>query len=150
MKNTKAPKAVFFLNHVAEKMHEANERYLKYISAFSEHQVGRKGLTKVTNRVVENNRPYKGFNFFDEEDVKSLEVIVRGEINIGGFRNKDLRKHLPGKSPGQVSRLLKRMRLHGIIKKAARGYKYYLTEIAREVVITILKIKEMLIIPSLC
>ena len=82
--------------------------------------------------------------------LKSIMATVRGEINIGGFRNKDLRKHLVDKTAGQVSRLLKRMRLHGIIKKAARGYKYYLTDTAREVVITILKIKEMLIIPSLC
>lgn len=149
MKNAKAPKRISFISRVAEKMQEANNRYLNYVSAFGENQVGRKKLTKVTAKVVQNNRSYKGFNFFDEDDAKALEVIIRGEINIGGFRNKDLRKRLKDKTTAQVSRLIKRMRLHGILRKAAHGYKYYLTDTAREVVITILKIKEMVIIPSL-
>ena len=53
------------------------------------------------------------------------------------------------KSAGQVSRILKRLRLHGIIKKANNAYKYYLTKMGKEVIIAAMKIKEFIIIPAL-
>jgi len=45
------------------------------------------------------------------------------------LQNKNLRRYLAGKSSAQVSRLLKRLRLHGLIKKIGRTYKYYLTRL---------------------
>ena len=58
-----------------------------------------------------------------------LRRLVAGEFTIGGFRNRDLRDFLPDKSLGQVSRLLKRLRLHGLIKEVGKSYKYYLTKL---------------------
>lgn len=150
MANASAPKAIAFIGQVMEKLTQANNRYLKHISAFKECKVGRKKLAKVTNRVVENNRSYKGFNFFDSEDAKALETIMRGEMNIGGFSNRDIRTHLPGKNSGQVSRLIKRMRLHGLLKKVAHSYKYYVTDLGREVIASVLQIKEIFLTESLC
>ena len=54
-----------------------------------------------------------------------------------------------GKTSGQVSRVLKRLRNHGLIKKAGNTYKYYLTTLGRQVVTTSLKLKELFIIPNL-
>ncbi len=53
------------------------------------------------------------------------------------------------KSAHQVSRLLKRLRKHGLIKKIENTYKYYLTALGRKVTATALKLWEMYIIPSL-
>lgn len=47
-------------------------------------------------------------HFFSNEEVRLLETIVRGEHTIHGFRNANLRVYMPDKSPGQVSRILKR------------------------------------------
>jgi hypothetical protein len=91
----------------------------------------------------------RGLNFFDDNDLKIIRILTRGEFNIYGFRNKDLRKFMTDKSTGQVSRILKRMKLHGIIKRAANSYKYYLTKMGKEVTTTALKIKEFVIIPAL-
>jgi hypothetical protein len=150
MKNTSASKAFIYLNHIAEKLAQANNRYIQYISAFTNHTLGRKKLAKVTTPVFEKNRSYKGFNFFDDEDVKALEIITRGEINIRGFRNKDIRKHYKKKTVGQISRLLKRMRVHGLIKKVVHGYKYYLTDLGKEVIIAVQQMKENFLVESLC
>ena len=38
-----------------------------------------------------------------------------GEFNISGFQNKDLRRRVEGKNTGQISRLMKRLRTHGLI-----------------------------------
>lgn len=51
-------------------------------------------------------------------------------------------------SPSQVSRLLKRLRLHGIIKKVGKTYKYYLTELGRHVMVAGLTLKSMFLIPE--
>ena len=49
--------------------------------------------------------------------------LARGEFNISGFRGRDLRRHLPGYAGSQMSRVLKRLRTHGVIKKIGRTYK---------------------------
>ena len=97
----------------------------------------------------ENDHRYKGFNLLSEEDASLLRLLARGEFTISGFTNKSLRQHLPHKNSGQVSRLLKRLRVHGLIKKVGRRYKYYLTEFGREVIMMALKLREIVIIPEL-
>jgi len=48
-----------------------------------------------------------------------------------------------------MSRILRRLRTHGLIKKASHCYKYYLTVLGKQVVALGLKLKEMVIIPDL-
>jgi hypothetical protein len=78
-----------------------------------------------------------------------FSAVIRGEFNISGFSNRSLRKVIKGKKGHQVSRLLKRLRKHGLIKKIGNTYKYYLTALGRRVTATALKLREMYIIPSL-
>ncbi len=47
------------------------------------------------------------------------------------------------------SRILRRLRTHGLIKKASHCYKYYLTALGKQVVALGLKLKELVIIPEL-
>ena len=106
-------------------------------------------LNKVSQPVEENDRSYRGFNFFDPEDEELFEALGRGEFNITGFQNKDLRLRVKGKNTGQVSRLMKRLRTHGLIKKVGRTYKYYLTGLGKQVTALGLKLKNLHIIPEL-
>ena len=78
-----------------------------------------------------------------------FQAILRGEFNIRGLQNKSLRQFLPHLNSGQVSRLLKRLRLHGLIKKVAHGYKYYVTGFGKDVLAAGLKLRELVIIPQL-
>ena len=142
-------KNIYSLGSLKDCLKAANRRYLEFISAIEDRRVGRDKLTKISTSVTENNRSYKGFNFFDEQDLKLLYSILRGEFNISGFQNKHLKSFLPQKSSGQISRLLKRMRTHGLIKRIGKTYKYYLTKLGKHVILTALKIKELVIIPEL-
>ena len=72
-----------------------------------------------------------------------------GEFVIAGFSNKRLRDSLPEKTSGQLTRLLKRLRVHGLIKRVNKSYRYYLTDFGRQVALMALKLREMVIIPSL-
>jgi hypothetical protein len=44
---------------------------------------------------------------------------------------------------------MKRLRVHGLIKKIGRTYKYYLTTLGKQVTALGLKLKELYIIPAL-
>jgi len=142
-------KNIYSLSFLTDNLKASNKRYLDFISAFDNKEVGRKRLEKVTSSKSENNRNYKGFNFFNADDLTLLMAIVRGEFNINGFRNKNMQKLL-GFNSGKISRLIKRLRVHGLIKKTAGSYKYYLTKIGKETIIMAQQIKELVMVPAYC
>ena len=133
-------KNIYSLTFLADNLGDSNKRYLEFISAFDNKEVGRKRLEKVTSSKNDNNRNYKGFNFFSAADLSFLLVILRGEFNIYGFRNKNLQELL-GLSGSKISRLIKRLRVHGLIKKATDSYKYYITKIGKETITMAQKLK---------
>ncbi len=45
--------------------------------------------------------------------------------------------------------MFKRLRVIGLIKKVAGTYKYYVTRLGKEAILTALKLKNMVIIPQL-
>lgn len=142
-------KNIYSLHPLSEQLLAANYRYLKFISAIEDKRVGIQNLKKLSQQVIENNRTFKGFNVFYSDDLFILETIIRGEFLIDGFRSKHLKKFLSFSTPSQISRILKRLRLHGLIKKIGNSYKYYITSFGRIVITAILKIKNLVLIPSL-
>ena len=83
-------KNIYSLAFLADNLKAANKRYLDFIAAFDNKEVGRKRLEKVTVSKMGNNRRYKGFNFFSKDDLTILLAILHGEFNINGFRNKNI------------------------------------------------------------
>lgn len=142
-------KNIYSLNALKDLFKSSNQRYLEFISAIENKDIGRKNLDKITQSKKENERNYRGFNFFDTKDDSVLLALLRGEFNIYGFQNKDLKKLLSTFSREQISRLLKRLRVHGLIKKTTKAYKYYLTKLGKETILMAEKIKETLLIPAL-
>jgi hypothetical protein len=142
-------KSIYSLPALRELLEAANRRYLEFLSAIEDPRVGREKLDKLSQTVEQEGRRYSGFNLFDPGDETLLRSIVRGEFNISGLQNKTLRPHLPGLSSGQTSRLLKRLRTHGLVKKIGHTYKYYVTAFGKEVVATAVKLRELVIIPQL-
>ena len=142
-------KTIYSLPALREILEAANRRYLEFLSTIEDPRNGRDKLDKLSQPVRQEGRSYPGFNLFDANDETLLRVIARGEFNISGLQNKALRRFLHGKSSGQVSRLLKRLRLHGLIKKVGHTYKYYLTRFGKDVIATGLKLRELVVIPQL-
>lgn len=142
-------KSIYSLPDLIGLMHDSNRRYLEFISAIDDPTSGIKDLDKISRPAHDGTRSYRGFNLFHGDDLDLFRIITRGEFNISGFQNRNLRAHMPDKRPNQISRMLNRLRKHGIIKKIGRTYKYYLTALGRRVVAMALKLREMHIIPSL-
>lgn len=143
-------KNIYSLFDLAKLSKQSNFRYMDFISSYDNTLSGKNNLLKITEKIYQNARSYKGFNFFDNFDLKILLGISSGEFNINGFRNKSLRKKLHENiSSMSVSRILKRLRLHGLIKKAGNTLKYYLTNLGKRVIAIALMLKEKQIIPAL-
>ena len=146
---TSMKKGLYSIAPLREVLAAANRRYLEFISALDDPSAGIRALHKISHTVFENERSYGGFNFFAAADQHLFEIIARGEFNIRGFQNKNLRRHLTGKTGAQVCRILKRLRLHGLIKRVARTYRYYLTRLGRHVISAGLTLKELFLVPQL-
>lgn len=142
-------KTVYSLAPLQEYLRASNHRYLAFVSEIDAPHVGVKLLNQFTQTAVENHHSYRGFNLLAESDAALLRLLLRGEFTISGLTCRDLRQLLPDKSPGQISRLLRRLRAHRLIKKIGRRYKYYITKIGRHVAAMALKLRELYVIPKL-
>lgn len=150
MKVAPVKKTIYSLPVMRELMGAANRRYLAFLSAIDDPTPGLKDLLKISRRIRDRHqRSHRGFNLFDGDDLTLFEAIVAGEFTISGFQNRHLRAMLPGKSSNQISRLLKCLRMHGLIKKIGKTYKYYLTKLGLRVITTALKLRRLYLIPAL-
>ncbi len=149
MKFAPMKKTIYSLGALRELLSAANRRYLEFLSAIDDPSNGIDKLNKITRTIHEEARSYRGFNFFDQDDEALFLALMRGEFTISGVQNKALRARFPQYSSAQMSRILRRLRTHGLIKKASHCYKYYLTVLGKQVVALGLKLKELVIIPQL-
>jgi len=149
MKDAPMKKTIHSLPALIEKTRAANGRYLAFVSQIEDPTAGVARVRKLSESIRRDDRSYRGFNPFDAADHAFLLAIARGEFTISGMTNKALRRVLKGLTGPQVSRLLKRLRMHGVLKKIGRTYKYYLTKMGRAVVTTALKLRDLVVIPTL-
>jgi hypothetical protein len=117
---------------------KCNERYADSLASAQVADKLKEVISPACSKTRKNGRTYRGLNPWQEQDYKLLAFLACGENTIGGFRNKDLRKWLYPKSErlekqekkkysGRTTRLIKLLRVHGLIKKVAKENRYMLT-----------------------
>jgi hypothetical protein len=142
-------KSIYSLPALAELLAASNRRYLEFLSSLDDVSTGARRVDRISRTAQHGTRRYRGFNVLDPQDRKLFEILERGEFNIRGFQNRDLRRHLPERTAPETCRLLKRLRTHGLVKRIGNTYKYYLTKLGRRVIAAALAIREFLVIPVL-
>ncbi len=142
-------KNIYSLRDLRQLMQAANTRYLAFMACIDNPDAGQKAIDKMAGRVKVKGRSFRGFNLFLDDDYRMFLTLGRGEWTLSGFQAADLRAYIPDLTPGRSSYLLKRLRTHGLIKKVAHRYKYYLTKLGRRVLTTSLMLREYFVLPSL-
>ncbi|MGH9893921.1 MAG: MarR family transcriptional regulator, partial [bacterium] len=142
-------KTLYSLGVLAELLRASNRRYLEFLSSLDDDSAGRQHLDRLSRPVHDQNRSYRGLNFFDPEDRALFLTIARGEFNLRGFQVRDLRRTLSHLTGPQLSRAIKRLRMHRLVKKVHATYKYYLTRLGRRVIAAGLRLREGCLIPAL-
>jgi len=142
-------KTIYSFGALRECMCGSNRRYLAFVSELVDPCVGILDAEKLSSPVKLDGRSVSGFNLFSKSDLDVIVGLVRGEGVVGGITNKLLRGVLVGRGSAWVSRVLRRLRLHGLIRKVPHCFKYYLTGFGRRVLLAGLKLREFVVIPSL-
>ena len=117
MKEAPLKKSIHSLPVLRELMEAANSRYLEFVSTIEDPMVGIKNLEDISEPTTDGQHTYRGSNLFRKEDLKLFEGIARGEFHIHGFQKRLPLDHPALKSGSQVSRMFKRLRMDGMIKK---------------------------------
>jgi hypothetical protein len=143
-------KSIYSLRDLAQLMQAGVKRYSQWLAALREHTAGRRDATRLAGPAHDQQgRSYRGFNPFLEQDESVLQTLLRGEHALAGLTARRLRSVLEGWSRGRISRLLKRFRLHGLLRKIGHTYTYHLTALARRIVTAVLDIKNNMMVPEL-
>jgi hypothetical protein len=118
----------------------SNERYLDALAAVDDTTPCSRLFDAVARPVVGDKRRFRALRLSDPADLTLLKTISRGEFATAGFRNRDLRRllYVPPENKaaerrlsGSVSRQLRLLRAHGIIRKVPKTHRYQLTERGR-------------------
>jgi hypothetical protein len=149
LKDAPMRKSIYSLMALAQPAQAFNHRYLKFISAIDTPEAGASKLRQLTETIRDNHHCHKGFNLLSEQDSSLFRLLLSGEFVIHGFSNRDLRTRMADKKSGQITRLLKRLRVHGLIKRTRKRYRYYLTDLGRQAALLALHLRESVIIPHL-
>ena len=137
-------KSIANLYRYVEISKSITKRYIEALPEIDLEKVCLEDVEKISTSIDKNGRRYSAFNVLSKETLLLFQVISSGEYLIGGFSNKNIRKkYFPKESENKrninkITRLLAKLKAHGVIKKVARKNKYYLTEYGRKVISNIL------------
>ena len=136
-------KSIANLYRYVEISKNITKRYIEALPEIDVNKVPMKEMEELSSSVTVNDRKYTGFNILNPDTLNLLSIISSGEYLINGFTNKQIRLRyfegdITNKEINKITRLLSKLRAHGMIKKVPRKTKYYLTTKGREITNSIL------------
>ena len=146
-------KSVAYLFRYREISLQSNSRYLNALAQVDDPTAGLKALDAITSRKQPlSARPVKAFNPLSRPDSQLFTALMSGEHALHGFTNRDLGNKLiagvlrlhddPKKRSSQVSRLLHRVHVYGLIAKIPRSRRLRVTAFGYSVMSTAVKLRQ--------
>lgn len=152
-------KGVGYLYGYAQVARRANERYLEALSVVEDPSESYRLLDRIVKPARFHGRKVRGLNPLREDDLKVFQAVQRGEHHLQGFRNADLRQRLYPHAPAdptarrrlsaRVSRILQRLRAHGLIRAFAGCRRYRVTSLGLAIMSAAIHLHEHGILPLL-
>ena len=135
------------LHRRAEVSRKAAERYLDALATVDEQTTLEQLIRRLGQPKHWRGRRVRALRPFADDTVL-LEAVSRGEFSLNGFRNRDLRRIFfpqPARMPQEarrrsawVSRKLRLLRAHGLIRKITGTHRYQITDAGRKIITAIL------------
>ncbi len=130
----------------------ANERYLEALAIVEVSSPARELLDEVSRRVVKQGRPYRALRPVSREESRVFAATLNGRFLVRGFTNRELRESLGQPQPhspdercrqsGQMTRLLRLLRAHGLIRKVSGTRYYRVTSRGQRIMTTAMKLRD--------
>jgi hypothetical protein len=141
-------KGIADLHRRAEVSQKANERYLNALAATDDSTSLQELLNPIEKPVTWKGKRVRALHPFDEQDKLLLESISRGEFVINGLRNRDLQPLIYASKAKSVlefrrrsaalSRKLRMLRAHHILRKIPGTHRYQVTSTGRQLLMAII------------
>lgn len=133
----------------AEISQGVNDRYLEALASLDSEIPLRRLVGSVCKPTRWKGRRVRALHPWSDPDRELLGLISRGEHVLQGFRNRDLVAHLYPKASrriedqrrlsARVTRLLRLLRAHHLIRKISGTHRYRLTRKGREIATAVLR-----------
>jgi hypothetical protein len=140
-------KGIADLHRRAEISQHVNDRLINALASVDDSRRLEELIVSLQQPATWKQRRVRALRPF-AEDRPILEAVQQGNFLINGFRNRDLQAILytkPAESPQQqrrrsaaISRKLRMLRAHGIIRKVSHTHRYLVAPEARTILIAIL------------
>ena len=136
----------------AEVSHAANERYLLALASVQDTTPLRELTASLCQPLRREGRRYRALNPWSPEDGALLEALSQGQFTVNGVRNRDLRSLLyPQKASPQeqrrqaarISRQLRLLRVHGLLRKVSHTHRYQVTERGRTILTALVTARQL-------
>jgi hypothetical protein len=131
-------KGVSNLYRYAEVGSRANQRYLEHLAQAKLKSKALPHLDDLCRSHIKDGKRFARFNPLSQADRELFQGVLAGEYALNGFRNRDLCARLyphPAASPEEakrrctrVSRLIAKLRGHGLVAKVKDAHLYRLTK----------------------
>ena len=140
-------KSISNLYRYAEVAKACNQRFLDAMVDIVPVKSTLDEIGKVCSSKKVDGKTITGFNVWSPEVSLIMETICDGKYFINGFRNKDIRETIfpkikdAKKLSSKTSRLLKKLRQHGLIKKVPRSRRYTVTSKGRRIMGALIELR---------
>ena len=146
-------KGVADLYRRAQYSQETNNRYLDALASVDLNTPLSKIIVDLAKPTTWNGKRIRALNPWAGEDLQLLKTIMRGEFKIAGFRNSQLQAILfdgptatdkeKKRRSAKVTRLIRMLRAHHLIRKVPGTYRYMLSDRGTQVLNTLCKVQEL-------
>jgi len=142
------------MRRLAKVAQSSNDRYLNELAALDTAAPISALVHRVCRPIDWEGRRVRALRPWSEDDRLLLKAISRGEFAVGGLRNRDLlpllfpeASMLPAEQrrrySGRVTRKLRMLRAHGIIRKVTGTHRYLLSKGGAQTAMAILRYQQV-------
>jgi hypothetical protein len=136
----------------AQLSQEINERHASFLAAAADTESVGNLVEAISVPVQWRGRRARALNPLASGDVRLLEIVSTGDFMINGFRNRDIREAMHGteelvaaaekrRQSAAVTRQLRLLQAHDLIRKQAGSHRYHLTEKGQRTITAVLTVR---------
>jgi hypothetical protein len=141
------------LHRRAQVSHACNSRYLNALAEIDTSMPLGQLLEQISSRVLYNGKPFRALKPSGPDDLLLFKAVNDGRFSINGFRNRDLQSLLypnisssvkeKRRRSARISRLIRLLRAHHLVKRVPHTYRYLLTHKGTEIISAILSLRKI-------
>lgn len=141
-------KSISNLYRYAQIARATNKRYLSSLGNILPVKSVQAEIQEVCARKTEKGKVFTGFNVWEKDTLEMFRTISDGRYLLSGFTSKAIRQSLcpvschDRKTRNKMTRLLKKLRVHGLIRKVPHSHKYYVSDKGRRLINSFIEVNQ--------